>query len=88
MKTLSELQKAVENMHGCKARYIGAVPVNETFKGNPVWQGVVDVFALTGHPKAKRCYAWSHLEGQRDERTRFFAVLELPPVDSARKASI
>jgi hypothetical protein len=41
---------------------------------------------LTGHPKAKRAYAWSHLDGKNDERTRFVAVLEIPPVDSAKRA--
>jgi hypothetical protein len=45
-----------------------------------------EVFDLTGHPKAKRCYAWSHLDGANDERTRFVAVLEIPPVDSAVSA--
>jgi hypothetical protein len=36
--------------------------------------------------KAKRCYAWSHLDGANDERTRFVAVLEIPPVISAETA--
>jgi len=43
-------------------------------------------FDLTGHPEAKRAYAWSHLDGQNDERTRFVAVLEIPPVVSAETA--
>jgi hypothetical protein len=52
---------------------------------------VVEAFDLIGHPKAKRCYAWSHLEGDRDERTRYVAVLEIPPVvspETAVRASI
>jgi hypothetical protein len=36
--------------------------------------------------KAKRAYAWSHLDGKNDERTRFVAVLEIPPVESAETA--
>jgi hypothetical protein len=48
--------------------------------------GDVKVFDLTGHPKAKRAYAWSHLDGEHDERTRFVAVLEIPPVESAETA--
>jgi hypothetical protein len=44
------------------------------------------VLDLTGHPKAKRAYAWSHLDGKHDERTRFVAVLEIPPVVSAEAA--
>lgn len=29
---------------------------------------------------------WSHLDGPNDERTRFVAVLEIPPVVSAETA--
>jgi hypothetical protein len=52
-----------------------------------VWKGDVEVFDLYGHPKAKRAYAWSHLDGAKDERTRFVAVLEIPPVESAVTAA-
>lgn len=51
-----------------------------------MWNGVVEVFEITGHPKAKRCYAWAHREGDEDERTRYVAVLEIPPVESPRTA--
>jgi hypothetical protein len=60
--------------------------VHEVFQGKTIWKGDVEVFNLTGHPKAKRCYAWSHLDGENDARTRFVAVLEIRPVDSARRA--
>jgi hypothetical protein len=60
------------------------VPVTETFQGQIVWQGEVEVFNVRGHPKAKRCYAWAHAED--DTGKRYVAVLELPPVDSARTA--
>jgi hypothetical protein len=43
-------------------------------------------FLISGHPKAKRAYAWSHLDGKNDERTWFVAVLEIPPVVSAETA--
>jgi hypothetical protein len=56
------------------------------FNGEIVWQGDVEVFDLHGHPKATRAYAWSHLDGANDERTRFVAVLEIPPVNSAETA--
>ena len=73
-------------MHKANSKWVGSVPVHEVFQGQTVWQGEVEVFDLTGHPKAKRCYGWSHLDGPRDERTRFVAVLEIPPVDSAQRA--
>jgi len=57
--------------------------VHEVFRGETVWKGEVEVYDLTGHPKAKRAYAWSHLDGKGDDRERFVAVLEIPPVESA-----
>jgi len=41
--------------------------------------GVVESFALTGHPKAKRCYAWSY---QDKGETQYVTALEIPPVES------
>ena len=43
------------------------------------------VFDLTGHPTAKRAYAWSSpIEGS--DKRRFFAVLHQEPVTSPVKA--
>lgn len=36
------------------------MPVREMHNGQTVWDGIVEVFDLTGHPKANRIYAWSH----------------------------
>jgi hypothetical protein len=83
---LAKVQVAVQQLHNCGAVWRETVPVHEVFRGETVWQGDVEVFDLHGHPKAKRCYAWSHLDGPNDERTRFVAVLEIPPVESAETA--
>jgi hypothetical protein len=55
--------------------------VHEVYEGKTVWQGDVEVFALTGHPKANRCYGWTYGEPEQ-----FITILELPPVDSAAAA--
>jgi hypothetical protein len=83
---LYRLQVAVQELHQCGAVHSQTVPVHEVFKGLTVWEGLVEVFDLHGHPKAKRAYAWSHREGLNDEGERFVAVLEIPPVDSAKTA--
>jgi len=74
------------HLHKCQASWVESVPVHEVFRGQTVWQGEVEVFALSGHPKAKRGYGWSHKEGKDDSGERFVAVLEIPPVDSALTA--
>lgn len=83
---LERLQLAVEHLHKCKPVHSATVPVHEVFRGQTVWQRDVEVFDLTGHPKAKRAYAWSHLQGKNDQGERFVAVLEIPPVKSSQEA--
>lgn len=76
-----ELKEAVESQHGGKATLFQTVPVKETFAGDTVWEGVVHVFHLEGHPKTNRAYAWSSpIEGST--KRRFFAVLHVPPITS------
>jgi hypothetical protein len=80
-----QLKETVERMHGGSASLAQSVPVRETFEGQTVWEGVVHVFDLTGHPTAPRAYAWSSpIEGST--KRRFFAVLHQPPVDSPQAA--
>jgi hypothetical protein len=70
----------------CSSTYVETVPVTETFHGETVWQGEVEVFDIRGHPKAKRAYAWGHVTGEEDQARRYVTVLELPPVDSPQTA--
>lgn len=76
-----ELKCAIESQHGGTATLAQSVPVRETFEGQTVWEGIVHVFDLEGHPKAMRAYAWSSpIEG--GTKRRFFAVLGIPPIKS------
>jgi hypothetical protein len=82
---------AVEHLHKCSVVHFATVPVHDRFNDKTVWHGEVEVFDLSGHPKAKCCYAWSHREGLNDEGERFVTVLAIPPVlspESAVKAAI
>jgi hypothetical protein len=80
-----QLKEAIETQHGGTATLTQAVPVRETFKGEPVWEGVVHVFDLEGHPKATRAYAWSSPIVGSTKR-RFFAVLHIGPIKSPTDA--
>jgi hypothetical protein len=80
---LVELKRAVEVSHHCTAKHSGTVPVREFFKGAVIWDGEVEIFDLTGHPKAMRCYAWGYPEENGKEgQIEAFTVLELPPITS------
>lgn len=80
-----QLKESVEAQHGGHASHIESIPVRETFRGQTVWEGVVQVFDLEGHPKATRAYAWSSPIDGSDKR-RFYAVLHLGGIRSPRDA--
>jgi hypothetical protein len=80
-----QLRRVVESQHQCRAYFTGREWVAETFAGEPVWEGVVHVFDLDGHPTATRAYAWSSpIEGS--DKRRFYAVLHVPPISSPADA--
>ena len=81
-----QLQKAIEGLHRCAARLAQSVPIRETHDGAAVWEGVVHVFDLEGHPTASRAYAWSSPIEETTDKRRFFAVLHQPPVTSPSAA--
>jgi hypothetical protein len=79
--SIDQLLQAVESQHCCMAKLAQTVPVKETFGGKTVWEGLVHVFDIVGHPKANLAYAWSSpIEGS--DKRRFFAVLHVPPITS------
>jgi len=76
------LQEAIRHMHGCGSIWVESVPVHETFNGEVVWEGDVEVFDLIDHPQAKRAYAWSSSTDTAGRR-RFYAVLGVGPITDA-----
>lgn len=83
---LARLQVAIEHLHDCCAIWLKSVYVEEIFRGELVWHGMVEVFDLLGHPKAKRAYGWSHPDDKDNKTERFVTVLEIPPVVSPETA--
>ena len=82
---IEEIKAVFMVQHGCEASYVETVPVREVFQGETIWEGDVEVFDLTGHPKATRGYGWGYVVTDEGGR-RYFTVLELPPVDSPQTA--
>lgn len=80
---IENIRHAIQSMHNCKATHEHSVPVKEMFGTETAWEGVVESFALSGHPKAKRCYGWSFDD---NGEIRYVGVLELPPVESPQMA--
>jgi hypothetical protein len=83
---INNIAIVIENLHGSKPTHVETVPIKESFEGQTIWEGNVEVFDLEDHPKAKRVYAWSHVAGENDEQKRYVTVLHIPPVDSPQTA--
>lgn len=86
MSHLGDLKRVIRELHQAEARYVKSVPVQEWFQGQIVWDGVVEVFDLTGHPKAERIYAWAHDTDDPKNAKRYVTVLHIPPVVSPQTA--
>jgi hypothetical protein len=62
---IDELRDAIHALRGGQATHRESVPVKETFNGQTVWDGIMEVFHLKGHPKTDTVYAWLHDTGEK-----------------------
>ena len=79
---IAELCEVIRRLHGVESRHIESIPVTETYQGRTVWEGIVEVFELRGHPKAPKVYAWSHDTNDPKQPRRHVTVLHIHPVTS------
>jgi hypothetical protein len=86
MTHIHELRDTIHHLHGAKASHLESVPITERFRGKTVWDGVVEVFLLEGHPKTDKVYAWMHDTDDPAHPKRHVTVLHIPPVVSPRTA--
>jgi hypothetical protein len=86
MDYIEELKSVIRHLHGVESEHVASVPVIEKFQGQTVWDGVVEVFDLKGHPTAFRVYAWAHDTDNPDSPRRHVTILHTHPIKSARDA--
>jgi hypothetical protein len=82
MTHIEELKDVIRKLHGVESTHRESVPVEETFNGETVWKGIVEVFTLHDHPKANTAYAWTHATDDPDIPKRSVTVLHVPPAIS------
>jgi hypothetical protein len=85
-KYIDELRDVIRKLHGAEPQHVESVPVKEEFQGRTVWEGIVEVFDLIGHPRASRVYAWAHETDNPNSPIRHVTVLHLHPIKSAQDA--
>ncbi len=86
MSYLQELMEVIFKVHGVKATHLESVPVKETFQGQTVWEGNVEIFHIHGHGKTDKIYAWTHETDDPIKPKRHVTVLHIPPVESPQAA--
>ena len=82
MTYIEELRDVIRRLHGAEATHVESVPVKEMYQGKTVWEGIVEVFELRGHPTASRLYAWAHETDNQDKPRRHVTVLHGHPITS------
>jgi len=73
---ITRLERIISQRHGSPAEHIRSVSICEKVKGKIIWQGIVEVFRLTRHPKTNRCFAWNSPDSDECVMT----VLGISPV--------
>ena len=82
MAYIDDLKEVIRRLHGVESTHRQSVPVKEVFQGETVWDGIVEVFDLHGHPKANTAYAWTHETDDPANPVRHVTVLQIPPAVS------
>ncbi len=78
------LTEAILAVHGCSAAHSWTAQVHESWEGQTVWQGEVEVFTLSGHPRTDTAYAWNFVADSG--KTQSVAVLKVPPIETPSDA--
>ena len=84
MNDVERLRRAIRDLHGLEATHVRSEDVREIFRGRVAWEGTVEVFTVTGYPRATMAYAWSFENNAGN--LEHVAVLGVPPVSSAQDA--
>lgn len=77
---LDNLRSVIETSYQCRATHRRTIATRAS--RDPNWPAKVEMFWLTGHATANRCFAW--VDPIVPSQT--FAVLEIPPVIGAATA--
>ena len=86
MKHIEELKDVIRKLQSAEATHVESVPIKEQFQGQTVWDGIVEVFHLRGHPKTDRVYAWSHETDNPQKPKKHVTILHVHPVTSPQAA--
>ena len=73
---VEQFKQTIEKACQCKARHVASKTIVEGFEGQVVWDGIVEVFDLQGHPKAMRWSCLGFFDRSRERAEPFPRSLE------------
>jgi hypothetical protein len=80
MTYIEELRDVIRRLHGVEARHVESVPITEHFEGRTIWDGIVEVFEISGDSRTNKVYAWAHDTDDPAKPRHHVTVLHIPPV--------
>lgn len=83
MNAIERLKELIEREYGTTARHVETVAVHETFEGETIWDGEVEVFEVPEFPDADRVFAWAFDGGNGEQQV---TVAQIPPATTPENA--
>jgi len=83
---IDELKDTIRRLYGVDSSHVETVAVKESFEGETIWEGKVEVFELYDHPETDKLYAWVHEMDDIDNPERDVTVLHIYPITSPQLA--
>lgn len=81
---LWNLAEAIGRMHDCSVEHSETARVVEKIGEETAFNGTVEVFNVTGHPRATQAFGWAWEDDTGE--VQYIGVLNVPPIDSPREA--
>ncbi len=82
-RRIEELKEAIRREHRCEPAHARSEPLREMDGKELVWEGIVEVFELKGHPVTRCCFAWFYTTAGLE---RHVTMLQIPPATSPHMA--
>src|SRR6266480_3288313 len=86
MNYIEGLRDVIRHLHGAEATHVESVPVTEKFHGKTIWDGVVEVFDLKGHPQTNSLHPGGHETVHPKGQRQLVTVLHPHPATSPHTA--
>jgi len=83
MNHIEQLRQLIEEEYSTSATHVETVAVHETFEGETIWDGEVEVFDVPEFPNADRVFAWAFDDDKGEQQV---TVAQIPPATTPENA--